>query len=176
MISLFDWHRRMGHCSMKSIVDMSNGAVTGTRPKDIPDDIPKLGTCHFCALTKSQRLPFNSGRTRPTEPLELIHGDLVGSMPVESVSRCKYGFVLMDDYSRASWVLLLRAKSDVHETRCQPHPRLLMRHESRPTKQLLGNLDDRGVMGYLLGYKYDGGGTSLIVRGSGVDGVELNED
>ena len=43
---------------------------------------------------------------------ELIHGDLVGPMPVESVSRCKYGFVLMDDYSRASWVLPLRAKSD----------------------------------------------------------------
>ena len=43
---------------------------------------------------------------------ELIHGDLVGPMPVESVSRKKYGFVLMDDYSRASWVLLLRAKSD----------------------------------------------------------------
>jgi hypothetical protein len=33
-------------------------------------------------------------------------------MPVEPVSRCKYGFILMDDYSRASWVLFLRAKSD----------------------------------------------------------------
>jgi hypothetical protein len=33
-------------------------------------------------------------------------------MPIESISQCKYGFVLMDDYSRASWVLLLRAKSD----------------------------------------------------------------
>ena len=40
-----------------------------------------------------------------TERLELIHGDLVGPMPVESVSRCKYGYVLMDDY-------FLRAKSD----------------------------------------------------------------
>ena len=33
-------------------------------------------------------------------------------MPVESVSKKRYRFVLMDDYSRASWVLLLRAKSD----------------------------------------------------------------
>ena len=47
-----------------------------------------------------------------TEPLELIHGDVVDPMPVESVSKRKYGFVLMNDYSRASWVLLLRAKSD----------------------------------------------------------------
>src|SRR5258706_5322370 len=44
--------------------------------------------------------------------LELIHSDLVGPMPVESVSDCKYGFVLMDDYLCASWVLHLRAKSD----------------------------------------------------------------
>ena len=43
----------------------------------------------------------------------LIHGDLVGPMPVESVSCCKYRFVLMDDYSHASWVLPLRVKSDV---------------------------------------------------------------
>ena len=37
-------------------------------------------------------------------------------MPVESISHCKYRFVLMDDYScysHASWVLLLRVKSDV---------------------------------------------------------------
>ena len=45
-------------------------------------------------------------------PLELIHGDLVGPMPVESVSRCRYGFILVDDYLRAGWVLPLRAKSD----------------------------------------------------------------
>jgi hypothetical protein len=51
---------------------------------------------------------------RATGPLELIHGDLVGPMPVESVSGCKYGFVLMVDYSRASWVLPLRAKLDAH--------------------------------------------------------------
>lgn len=47
-----------------------------------------------------------------TEPLVLIHGDILGPMPVESVSKYKYGFILTDDYSRASWVLLLRARSD----------------------------------------------------------------
>ena len=140
---------------MKTIVGMANGAVTGTTLKDIPDDIPKLGTCHFCALTKSQRLPFNSGRTRTTKPLELIHGDLVGPMPVESVSRCKYGFVLMDDYSLGSWVPLLRAKSDAHETRCQPHPRPRCVTKVVLPSELLGKLDDREVMGCLLGY--DGG-------------------
>ena len=29
-IGVHDWHRRMGHRSMKTIVDMANSAVTGT--------------------------------------------------------------------------------------------------------------------------------------------------
>ena|SRR5882757_8667292 len=89
-----------------------SGAVTGMVLKDVPGDIPKLDSCPSCTLTKAQRLPFKDGRTRATKPLELIHGDLVGPMPVESVGHCKCRFVLMDDYSHASWVLLLRAKSN----------------------------------------------------------------
>ena len=111
-LSLYDWHRRMSHRSMQTIADMANGTVAGLVLKDAPGDPPKLNTCPSCALTKAQRLPFKSGRTLMLQPLELIHGDLVGPMPVESVSRCKYGFILVDNYSRAGWVLPLRAKSD----------------------------------------------------------------
>ncbi len=111
-VSLYNWHRRMGHCSMKTIVNMANSAVMGMVLKDIPGDIPKLDSCPSCALMKAQCLPFKTGCTCATKPLELIHGDLVGPMPVESVGHCKYGFVLMDDYSHAHWVLPLKAKSN----------------------------------------------------------------
>jgi hypothetical protein len=87
-------------------------SLTGMVLKDVPEDPPKLDSCPSCALAKAQRLPFKAGRMRATAPLELIHDDLVGPMPVESVIRCKYGFVLMEDYSCASWVLPLRAKSE----------------------------------------------------------------
>ena len=46
---------------------------------------------------KARRTPFKNGHTRAAKPLELIHGDLVGPMPVESVRKKKSGFVLMDD-------------------------------------------------------------------------------
>ena len=111
-ISVYDWHCRMGHRSMKTIIDMANGTVTGMVLKDVPADPPKLDSCPSCALAKAQCLPFKTGRTCATKLLELIHSDLVSPMPVESVSHCKYGFVLMDDYSRASWVLPLRTKSN----------------------------------------------------------------
>src|SRR5258706_16241919 len=71
-VSLYNWQRRMGHPSMKTIVDMANGAGTGMNLKDGPGDIWKLESCQSCALTKSQHLPFNTGRTRARKPLDLI--------------------------------------------------------------------------------------------------------
>jgi len=53
-------------------------------------------------------------------------------MPVESVRKYKYGFVLMDNYSRASWVLLLRAKSDA-PTECEKWVNLM---ENRANKKV----------------------------------------
>jgi hypothetical protein len=115
-ICVYDWHRSMGHRSMKTIVDMANGVVTGMVLKDVPEDPPKLDSCPSCALAKAQRLPFKAGRMRATAPLELIHDDLVGPMPVESVSRCKYGFVLMDGYSAGASDLALKGSTQLaHE-------------------------------------------------------------
>ena len=111
-ISVYDWHRTIGHRSTKTIVDIENGAVTRMVLKDIPGDPPTMDSCLSCTLAIAQHLPFKTDRTRMTTPLELIHGDIVSPMPVESVSRCMYGFGLMDNYSRASWVLSLRVKSD----------------------------------------------------------------
>jgi hypothetical protein len=64
-ISMYDWHRRMGHRSMKTITDMANGAVTGMALKGVPDDLTKLDSCPSCALAKAQRSPFKTGRARP---------------------------------------------------------------------------------------------------------------
>lgn len=111
-VILYDWHQRMGHHSMKTIVNIANSTITGITLSNSPSDIPKLDTCTLCALTKVKCTPFKDGWTCTAEPLEVIHGDLVGPMLVESVSRKKYGMVLMDNYSRASWVLFLRAKSN----------------------------------------------------------------
>ena len=97
---------------MKTIVDRANGAVTRVVLKDIPEDRPRLDSCPSCALAEAQCLPFKTSRTRAKMPLELIQRHLVGLTPIESVSRHKYGFVSLNEYSHASWVFPLRAKSD----------------------------------------------------------------
>ena len=106
-VSVFDWHRGMGHCSMQPIEDMEKGATARMVLKDVPEDIPGMDTCVCQCAGGAGRAGREDARNGTTG---VDPWDLVGPMPVESVSKYKYSFVLMDDYSRASWVLLLRAK------------------------------------------------------------------
>lgn len=39
-----------------------------------------------------------------TDMLEMIHMDLMGPMQTESIARKRYVIVLVDDYSRFTWV------------------------------------------------------------------------
>ena len=45
-------------------------------------------------------------------PLELLHLDLFGPSRVASLNHNKYAFVIVDDYSRFTWVIFLKNKSD----------------------------------------------------------------
>ena len=49
---------------------------------------------------------------RSTRPLELVHADLAGPIRVQSWGRSKYMFVLVDDFSRKYWVILLKNKGE----------------------------------------------------------------
>jgi transposase InsO family protein len=49
-------------------------------------------------------------------PLELLHMDLFGPIAYISIGRSKYCLVIVDDYSRFTWLLFLLAKSQTQET------------------------------------------------------------
>ncbi|KAL8087693.1 hypothetical protein AgCh_037733 [Apium graveolens] len=50
-----------------------------------------------------------------TQPLELLHLDLFGPEAYKSIGGKQYCFVIIDDYSRYSWVLFLRTKDCAFE-------------------------------------------------------------
>ncbi|KAG7546288.1 Zinc finger CCHC-type [Arabidopsis suecica] len=52
---------------------------------------------------------------RASHLLELIHGDLCGPITPSTAAQNKYIFVLIDDYSRYMWSLLLKEKSEAFE-------------------------------------------------------------
>ena len=49
-------------------------------------------------------------------PLELLHMDLFGPTTYESIGGSSYCFVIVDDFSRFTWVFFLHDKSSVYDT------------------------------------------------------------
>ena len=71
-------------------------------------------TCQFGKQArnsfKSKNLVFTS------RPLELLHIDLFGPMNVLSMGGKSYGFVIVDDYLRFTWVYFLAHKDEALQT------------------------------------------------------------
>nr|GEZ19182.1 retrovirus-related Pol polyprotein from transposon TNT 1-94 [Tanacetum cinerariifolium] len=64
-------------------------------------------------MGKSKKKPHKpKSKDTNQEKLYLLHMDLCGPMCVASVNRKKYILVIVDDYSRFTWVKCLRSKDD----------------------------------------------------------------
>jgi transposase InsO family protein len=50
-----------------------------------------------------------------TRPLELLHLDLFGPSTYDTLGGRRYGLVIMDDYSRYTWVFLLKSKDETNK-------------------------------------------------------------
>nr|GFB60052.1 integrase, catalytic region, zinc finger, CCHC-type, peptidase aspartic, catalytic [Tanacetum cinerariifolium] len=66
-----------------------------------------------CAMGKGTRKTHKpKSKDTNQEKLYLLHMDLCGPMSVESVNGKKYILVIVDDYSRFTWVKFLRSKDE----------------------------------------------------------------
>ena len=83
--------------------------------------IPKLSrmsnvVCKPCQLGKQMKAKHPDTQTLATfRPLELLHLDLMGPTIIESLSGKRYILVVVDDFTRYTWVILLRSKSNALE-------------------------------------------------------------
>ena len=68
--------------------------------------------CESCVQEKQTRNFFKyRSKNLSTKPLELIHMDLFGLARSASLRGKKYGYVLVDDFSRFTWVFFLTHKN-----------------------------------------------------------------
>ena len=92
------WHRRLGHVGMKQLNRLiKHDLVKGL--KDVVFEKDKL--CSSCQAGKQV------GNTHPKKSMmstskafELLHMDLFGPTQYTSIGGNKYGFVIVDDYTR----------------------------------------------------------------------------
>jgi hypothetical protein len=77
----------------------------------IKDSI-NLSVCDACQQGKSHQLLYPSSSSVSKEPLELIFSDVWGPAP-ESVGRKKYYVSFIYDYSKFTWIYLIKYQSEV---------------------------------------------------------------
>ncbi|GJW97200.1 retrovirus-related pol polyprotein from transposon TNT 1-94 [Tanacetum coccineum] len=107
------WHRRLNHLKLGTINDLVR--------KDLVRGLPRLKfekdhLCSACQLGKSKK-HTHTPKTENTnlEVLNTLHMDLCGPMRVQTINGKKYILVIVDDYSRFTWVKFLRSKDETPE-------------------------------------------------------------
>ncbi|GKA07513.1 retrovirus-related pol polyprotein from transposon TNT 1-94 [Tanacetum coccineum] len=110
---LWLWHCRLNHLNFGTINDLER--------KDLVQGLPRLKfekdhLCFACQLGKSKK-NTHTPKTKNTnlEVLNTFHMDLCGPMQVQIVNGKKYILVIVDDYSRFTWVKFFRSKDETPE-------------------------------------------------------------
>jgi hypothetical protein len=102
------WHRRYAHINYQALPFL----------RKVVERIPELkstheGICKGCALGKNIKKSFPSSNNISKETLDLIHSDVFGPMPVKYLGGDLYYLTFIDDYSRKTWLYLLKSKDEV---------------------------------------------------------------
>jgi hypothetical protein len=64
--------------------------------------------CGACQVSKQVGVQHRAKNLMTTiRPLEMLHMDLIGPIAYISIDGNKYGLVIIDDYSRFTWVFFL---------------------------------------------------------------------
>ncbi|CAJ2671829.1 unnamed protein product [Trifolium pratense] len=107
------WHKRLGHANWRLISKLSKLDLVRGLPKIKYHSNTLCGSCQKGKITKSSFKPKNIVST--SRPLELLHIDLFGPVNTASINGKKYGLVIVDDYSRWTWVKFLRTKDEAYD-------------------------------------------------------------
>ena len=107
------WHQRLGHANFKQVAKVSKlEAVEG---------LPKFGKvektiCGACQIRKQAKASHHKVNVIATSRcLELLHLDLMGPIRTDSLGGKRYIMVIVEDFSRYTWVEFLREKSEACE-------------------------------------------------------------
>jgi hypothetical protein len=69
--------------------------------------------CAVCELGKCTRLSFNLSNHKSEKYFDLIHSDVWGPTSIESFNVYKYFIIFIDDFSKITWLYLMKNKSEV---------------------------------------------------------------
>ena len=104
------WHKRLSHLNFKTISKISKDQLVRGLPRI---NFSKDKLCAACEKGKQTKSSFKpKSCSTINDSLSLLHMDLFGPVPVRSRSGKKYSLVIVDEYSRYTWVIPLAKKKE----------------------------------------------------------------
>jgi len=99
------YHCRLGHPSLEVVK-----LIFPSLFKNL--DMESLH-CEVCELAKHKGVPFPISNKISPSPFVLVHTDVWGPSNVPNISGTRWFITFIDDYTRVTWVFLLKQKSEV---------------------------------------------------------------
>ena len=103
----------MGHDSYKHLSIVSKHKLVLRIPKLSRVNNEVCGPCQLGKQTKAKHLGTQTSAS--SRPLELLHLDLMGPTRTKSIDGKRYIMVVVDDFTRYTWVILLQSMSKAPE-------------------------------------------------------------
>nr|GEZ27542.1 retrovirus-related Pol polyprotein from transposon TNT 1-94 [Tanacetum cinerariifolium] len=101
------WHQRLSHLNFDTINDLVRNDLVAGLPKF------KYHKEHLCPSCEQEK---NKRASHPPKPVPNSRNmDLCGPMRIASINGRRYVLVIVDDYSRYTWVHFLRSKDEAPE-------------------------------------------------------------
>nr|GEX61198.1 hypothetical protein [Tanacetum cinerariifolium] len=116
------WHHRLNHLNFGTINDLVR--------KDLVRGLPRLKfkkdhLCSTCQLGKNKKCThLPQAENTNLKVLNTLHMGLCGPIRVQTVNGKKYILVIIDDYTRFTWVKFLRSKDETPEVVIKFHVQL----------------------------------------------------
>ena len=98
------WHSYLGHLSPSRLTFIAKNFLNFS--------IQSNNACPICPLAKQSRLPFDTSVISSAKPFEIIHYDIWGRYRHPSPSGAHFFLTIVDDYTRFTWIFLMRHKNE----------------------------------------------------------------
>ncbi|GJV11344.1 retrovirus-related pol polyprotein from transposon TNT 1-94 [Tanacetum coccineum] len=107
------WHQRLSHLNFATFSNLVKNNLVRGLPK------MKFEKDHLCSGFEQGKIHRKHHKSKTAfasnKPLYLLHMHLCGPMRVESINGKRHVLVVVDDYSRYTWVFFLHSKDEASE-------------------------------------------------------------
>ncbi|GJT34246.1 putative RNA-directed DNA polymerase [Tanacetum coccineum] len=103
------WHQRLSH-SADQVLDVLKTSL------NLDSHYNSDHLCDTCNKAKQTREPFPLSNHKTTKIGELVHLDVWGPYKITIIDGFRYFLTIVDDFSRAVWVYMLKGKDDVYDS------------------------------------------------------------